>query len=81
MAASTHVAAFDLSQRQRLLALADDWSRIARRKFVNAEAEIEPGKTLIAHGALCYKNCADELRAALDGCELRVSQAQSKGRT
>jgi hypothetical protein len=64
-----------------LIAIADDWLRIARRKFVDAQTEVDPaGKRLIEHGAICYKNCADELKAALGVCEPQPSGSQLKHR-
>lgn len=42
------------------------WEDIARRKWIDSEAEDNPmGKKLIEHGALCYQNCARELKEAL----------------
>ncbi len=42
------------------------WERIAHRKFHDAEHEMNDiGRRLIEHGAVCYANCARELRAAL----------------
>lgn len=66
----------------KLSEIADNWLRIARRKFVDAETETEPeGKRLVEHGALCYMNCADELKAALNADALRPSTSQQEGRT
>jgi len=42
------------------------WENLARRKFLDAEQETDPmGKKLIEHGAVCYFNCARQLRQAL----------------
>jgi hypothetical protein len=62
--------------QDRLTAIADNWLRIAHRKFVDAESEQDPaGKRLVEHGALCYVNCADEIKAALSACEPPASPA------
>lgn len=42
------------------------WEGTARRKFIDAaREENEMGKKLIEHGAMCYFNCAQELKKAL----------------
>jgi hypothetical protein len=67
-------ASNELARREKLMALAENWLRIARRKFVDAETESYPaGKRLIEHGALCYLNCAEELKAALHASAPQVS--------
>jgi len=49
-----------------LLNLAYHWEDIARRKWTDSELEDDPmGKKLIEHGALCYQNCAGELKKVL----------------
>ena len=49
-----------------LIDLAVKWENVARRKWQDAEIETEPmGKKLIEHGAICYQNCARELREVL----------------
>lgn len=49
-------------------ALIAEWEHRARRKFIDAEKERDPmGRRLIEHGAMCYFNCAQELRAAAQG--------------
>jgi hypothetical protein len=46
-----------------------DWEGIARNKFIDANLEgDEIGKRFIEHGAICYFNCAQELKKAL-GCQ------------
>lgn len=43
-----------------------EWERRARRKLIDAERETNPmGRRLIEHGAMCYFNCAQELKAAV----------------
>jgi hypothetical protein len=49
-----------------LMPLVERWERIARRKFSDAELETDDmGKRLIEHGAICYSNCARDLRDAV----------------
>jgi len=49
-----------------LFGLVGRWEDIARRKWIDSEAENDQmGKRLIEHGALCYQNCARELKEAL----------------
>jgi hypothetical protein len=49
-----------------LINLVNRWEDIARRKWTDSEVEDDPmGKKLIEHGALCYQNCARELKEAL----------------
>ncbi len=51
---------------RELEVLLTKWERRARNKFLSAELEKDAmGKRLIEHGAMCYFNCAQELRAAL----------------
>ena len=46
------------------MALIEEWERIARRAFYDAEYEKDPmGKRLIEHGAMCYFNCIQQLKA------------------
>ncbi len=46
--------------------LVNHWENRARRKWIDSEAENDPmGKKIIEHGALCYQNCARELKEAL----------------
>lgn len=57
-----------------LIDLAVKWENWARRKWYDAEREKDPmGKRLIEHGALCYQNCASELREALTALSLEPS--------
>jgi hypothetical protein len=43
-----------------------EWEQIAKRKFYDAQREKDPmGRRLIEHGAMCYFNCAQELRGVL----------------
>ena len=80
LARPEQAASVELTQRERLLAIADNWLRIARRKFVDAETEAGDGKRLVEHGAMCYFNCAEELKAVLDVCESQVSQFRPEHR-
>lgn len=46
--------------------LAEKWESLVRRKFYDAKFEKDAmGKRLIEHGAVCYFNCAQELKEAL----------------
>lgn len=46
--------------------LIEKWENNARRKWSDAAQETVPmGRRLIEHGAICYQNCARELREAL----------------
>lgn len=55
----------------KLIELVDSWEGIARRKFICAETQKDDpmnrptGKNFITHGAMCYYNCARELREVL----------------
>lgn len=47
----------------KLKGLVTQWEGVARRKFSDAAVESDPmGKRLIEHGAVCYWNCAQQLR-------------------
>ncbi len=46
--------------------LINNWENIARRKWIDSEKETDiMGRRLIEHGAMCYQNCARELREVL----------------
>jgi hypothetical protein len=64
-------------------ALIDEWEGYARRAFVNAERESDPmGKRLIEHGAMCYFNCAQELKKAVQAVSfLQPSAIQGQNQT
>ncbi len=50
----------------KIINLIERWENIARRKFADGESESDPmGKRLIEHGAICYTNCALELRVCI----------------
>jgi hypothetical protein len=47
--------------------LVNRWEKMARRKWNDSLSEENPmGKKVIEAGALCYQNCAQELRKALE---------------
>ena len=49
-----------------LLALVQKWEQRARRAFESATQEKTAfGRRFIEHGAMCYFNCAQDLRAAV----------------
>jgi hypothetical protein len=56
-----------------LIELADKWEREARRKILSSKLQNDipsqrpTGEALIQHGAICYFNCAQELRRVLNG--------------
>jgi hypothetical protein len=54
---------------QGLQLLVSEWERIARRKFTDAEeTKGDPfGKRFIEHGAMCYFNCAQQIKTAIAG--------------
>jgi len=53
------------------LRLVEKWEVTARNKFVSADnnkddhSDSPTGKRLIEHGAMCYYNCAQDLREVL----------------
>jgi hypothetical protein len=60
--------------------LACHWENIVRRKWIDSETEDDPiGKRLIEHGALCYQNCARELREAIISVLPEPSTIQGEG--
>lgn len=64
---------------RKLETLVDDWEQSARRKFADAEREqSEFGRRFIEHGAMCYFNCAQALREALDVALPRPSPKPTK---
>ena len=56
-----------------MIELADKWEREARRKILSSKLQNDipsqrpTGEALIQHGAICYFNCAQELRRILNG--------------
>lgn len=61
------------TNNKKLKDLIEKWERISRRKFFDADDEDDKmRKILIQHGAMCYFNCANDLREAL-GCSLFLS--------
>ena len=63
----------------KLITLAESWENMARRKWADAEKEKDlMGKKLIEHGALCYQNCAHELRGALASLSPAVSAKEEQ---
>lgn len=62
-----------------LFDLASRWEDIARRKWADSETENDPmGKRLIEHGAMCYQNCARELKEALTSSSPLPSTTQGE---
>lgn len=63
----------------KLEALFVTWEKRARNKFRSAEREKDVmGKRLIEHGAMCYFNCAQELKEAL-AAPLPLTQENPSG--
>jgi hypothetical protein len=59
-------------QTDILIAAVEQWETLARRKYADAAQENDPmGKRLIEHGAVCLANCAREIRATLNACDLQ----------
>jgi hypothetical protein len=55
-----------MQKTMKLMDLVSHWENMARRKWTDSENEKDVmGKKLIEHGALCYQNCARELREVL----------------
>jgi len=56
---------------ENILELVTQWENTARGKFINAKQQKDDisnrptGKQFIEHGAICYCNCATELREVL----------------
>lgn len=51
---------------EKLGRLARTWEERSRRKLeCGAQAEDGMGRRMVEHGAMCYFNCAQELREAL----------------
>jgi hypothetical protein len=68
-----------------LLKLIEKWERIASKKFADADADKkqrdEFGYRFISHGAMCYYNCATELReflASTSPLSSAIPQAEKK---
>ena len=57
--------------KDQLIQLADKWEKTARHKFMSADNQYDDvkkrptAKIFIEHGAMCYFNCAQELRKVL----------------
>ncbi len=64
--------------------LAEEWEGVARRKFQSADRQVDDpinrptGKRFIEHGAICYYNCAQELREALSSLLSSPSNIQGE---
>lgn len=71
--------------RAELMALADKWTGLARRKFASAGQQAPAdnfGKRFIEHGAVCYFNCAQELMDLIRSAEeSRTLATQEEPRT
>jgi len=52
--------------KEELEKLVNDWEKWSRKKFKDAAHEEDPmGKRLIEHGAICYFNCAQDIKNLL----------------
>ena len=68
-----------LDKDNLLMGLIEEWENRARRAFLNAEQEKDPmGKRLIEHGAICYFNCAQELKAVQALISVQPSATQEE---
>ncbi len=64
----------------QLLSLVEKWETSARFAFLSAEKqEDEFGKRFVEHGAMCYTNCATDLKEALSSCVLQPLTTQEEG--
>lgn len=64
----------NLYEMPALMALILKWEQSARCAFADAKQETDPfGRRFIEHGAMCYFNCARDLRAVADASELPLS--------
>lgn len=53
-------------EKEKLKILAEQWEHIARRRLYDMQFEIsEQGKEMLRATAMCYFNCASEIREAL----------------
>ena len=69
-------------ERETLEELIVQWERIARRKLYDAKHDADPmGQQLIEHGAMCYFNCATELKAVLTSALPAPLTTQARDRT
>jgi hypothetical protein len=66
--------------KKKLEDLAGQWESRARRALCDAEQEKDPmGKRLVEHGAMCYFNCAQEIKEVLISVSLRSSAIEEEG--
>lgn len=70
-----------LNVNDKINCLIEKWEQIARNKFISADRQAtEPcnttAKRFIEHGAMCYFNCAQELRAILTSLSPSSSTTQ-----
>lgn len=69
---------------ENLMSLVDKWEGVSRRKFLSAKRQKDnvldrpTGQRFTEHGAMCYLNCAQELRELIISL-LPLSQATQKG--
>ena len=64
---------FDEQCVEALDQLVCEWAAIATRKFSDADREPDPiWRRFIAHGAVCYANCATELRETLNATARKI---------
>lgn len=67
-----------------LLKLVQKWERTAAKKFKDAEHEDTFGKRFIEHGAMCYYNCAQDLKKTIEswdsglGFDFQILKEDSK---
>lgn len=66
-------------EKEKLKMLAEKWERISQRRLYDMQFEkAEYGKEMLRATAMCYFNCASELRKALDFPRQNVSGETSR---
>ena len=75
---------YEADMYEKISDLVRQWEDISRRKFISAKqqhdiAERPTGTQFIEHGAICYLNCARELREALSSLLLLPSGTPKRG--
>ena len=66
--------------KQQLFELVDKWEKSARFAFLSAgEQKDDFGRRFIDHGAMCYMNCATDLKEVLASAGLLPSAIQGEG--
>ena len=65
--------------KQQLFNLIERWENFARSSFHSASSQQDDfGRRFIEHGAMCYVNCATDLKKALTSDDLPLSTIQGE---